>query len=265
MYHGRQGVQEMQLLRAGARSLLGLCLTAEHVAAFQTYYEELAAWNQRLNLTAIEGARDVQIKHFLDSLTCLLALPPTAEKSFATLPDTVPISPAWHPLRCIDVGTGAGFPGLPLKIIRSELQLTLLDATAKKTAFLRHLVGILGLQGVETVTARAEELGRDPRYRERYDIALARAVARLSTLVEYCLPFCKVGGYFVAQKGADVSVELEEAEAALTLLGGELQEVKEIHIPEIDQLRTLVRILKVRSTPEEYPRRTGIPAKRPLK
>jgi len=254
----------VHLLQTGARSLLGLCLTARHLAAFQTYYEELTSWNQRLNLTTITSYRDVQIKHFLDSLTCLLALPSSVGEGEAYLPDTVPISTTWHPLRCLDVGSGAGFPGLPLKIVRPELHLTLLEAAAKKTAFLQHVVERLGLEGVEIVTGRAEDLGRDPRYRQRYDLVLARAVAKMATLAEYCLPFCKVGGRFVAQKGADVSAELEAARSSLTILGGEIQEIKEIHIPEIDQLRSLVSVAKVAATPEKYPRRPGIPAKRPL-
>lgn len=256
--------ESMLLLQAAARELLGLCLTAKHLADFQLYYEELTSWNRRFNLTAIAGARDVQIKHFLDSLTCLLALPAERNAGALPMPDKIPISPTWQPLRCIDVGSGAGFPGLPLKIIRPELQLTLLEAAEKKTAFLRHIVERLGLEGVEVVTARAEEAGHDPRYREQYDVALARAVARMPTLAEYCLPFCKVGGRFVAQKGAAIQAELESAEAALAILGGQLQEVKRIHIPEIDQYRSLINILKVRPTPAEYPRRVGVPAKRPL-
>ncbi len=258
----RQGA--VQVLQAGARSLLGLCLTAEHLAAFQTYYEELAAWNERLNLTTIIGQRDVQIKHFLDSLTCLLALPTDQAMPAAPLPDSVPITTGLRPLSCIDVGTGAGFPGLPVKIVRPEIKLTLLESTAKKVTFLRHLVERLALSDVEIVNARAEDLGHDPRHREQYDLVLARAVARLPTLVEYCLPFCKVGGRFVAQKGSEARAELEDAGRAIELLGGQVQDTKELHIAEIAQHRYLISVGKVGSTPPQYPRRSGIPGKRPL-
>ena len=254
----------VQLLQAGARSLLGLCLTAEHLLAFQTYYEELAAWNERFNLTTIIGQRDVQIKHFLDSLTCLLALPADTAAFDGALPDTVPISTELRALSCVDVGTGAGFPGVPLKIVRPEIRLTLVESTAKKATFLRHVVERLALSDVEIVNARAEDLGHEPRYREQYDLVLARAVARLPTLAEYCLPLCKVGGRFVAQKGSEARAELEDAGRAIELLGGRLQDVKEIHIAEIAQHRYLISVGKVRSTPSQYPRRSGIPSKRPL-
>ena len=258
-------MENVRQLGAGARSLLGLCLTAEHLAAFQTYYEELTAWNQRFNLTAIVGHRDVQIKHFLDSLTCLLALPTQGRTTDHALPDTVPIYRASQPLRCIDIGTGAGFPGLPLKIVRPELVLTLLESTAKKTVFLKQLVNRLDLENVEIIHGRAEDLGRDPRYRERYDVVLARAVAQLQTLAEYCLPFCKVGGRFVAQKGPDISAELDGGRTSIGILGGEVGEVKAIHIPELDQERHLITVRKVKPTPEKYPRRAGTPSKNPLR
>lgn len=253
----------VQLLRTGARSLLGLCLTTEHLAAFQTYYDELTAWNQRFNLTAIIGLREVQIKHFLDSLTCLLAMPSAKEPSLDAS-TTLPIETSYRPLRCLDVGAGAGFPGLPLKIVRPELKLTLLEATAKKTRFLQHMVAQLGLQDVQVIHGRAEELGHDPSYREQYDVVLARAVARLNTLSEYCLPFCKLGGRFIAQKSAEATDELQEAEQAIDLLGGAVMQVKAVHIAEIAEHRYLINMAKERPTPEKYPRRPGMPSKRPL-
>ena len=253
----------MQQLQAGARSLLGLCLTAEHLAAFQVYHDELTAWNQRFNLTAIVGHREVQIKHFLDSLTCLLALP--SAQDAGALPDTLPLYTASQPLRCIDIGTGAGFPGIPLKIVRPELVLTLLESTAKKTTFLRQIVKLLDLQNVEIIHGRAEDVGQDPAYRERYDVVLARAVAHLSTLAEYCLPFCKVGGRFIAQKGPEITAELDASAAAIGILGGEVDEVKAIHIPELAQERHLITVRKVKPTPEKYPRRAGMPSKNPLR
>ena len=258
---------EVELLESGARSLLGLCLTAKHLAAFQLYYEELAAWNQRFNLTALTSYRDVQLKHFLDSLTCLLALPAKSADTCAptALPDSVPIGASWEPLLCLDVGTGAGFPGLPLKIIRPEIRLTLLEATEKKTGFLRHIVKRMCLDDVEVVTGRAEELGQDARYRERYDVVLARAVADLSVLSEYCLPFCRIGGRFVAQKGSDIEHEVNAAQRAWNILGGELREVKKIEWLDLLALRSLVLVCKTMPTPPGYPRRPGIPSKRPLK
>ncbi len=253
----------MRLLRHGARDL-GLCLTSEHLSAFQIYYEELVVWNERLNLTAVTDYEDVQHKHFLDSLTCLLVLP--GGRGDAPVPDTVPLSSGTErPWRCIDVGTGAGFPGLPMKILRPNLHLTLLEATGKKTVFLRRLVGKLGLRSVEVVHGRAEELGQRRGYRESYDLVVARAVAELPVLAEYCLPFCCVGGCFIAQKSASgVEDELASAQKAISALGGCVREVKPMNLPGLVPERCLVAIDKVGSTPEKYPRRPGMPAKRPL-
>jgi len=256
--------QNMEMLRAGAQSL-GLYLATEHVCAFQTYYHELTVWNRRFNLTTVTRYEDVQIKHFLDSLTCLLALPvPDASQSLRGLPNVVPLSSKETALLCVDVGTGAGFPGLPLKIMRPSLQLTLLDSSKKKVMFLKHLVKCLGLSGVESLWTRAEEAGQDPHHRERYDVALARAVADLTVLAEYCLPLCRKGGCFVAQKGANVEKEIKEAEAAIGILGGKLREVKLLHLPGFKESRSLVVIDKIGETPIKYPRRPGMPTKRPL-
>jgi len=253
----------MELLREGARGL-GLYLTAEHVRAFQTYYRELGAWNRRLNLTTVTRYEDVQLKHFLDSLTCLLSLPLPGADRGQQLPNVVPLSSKDTPLLCIDVGTGAGFPGLPVKILRPALNMTLLESSNKKITFLEHLVKCLGLQGVELLWSRAEEAGQDAHHRERYDVVLARAVADLPVLVEYCLPLCRRGGCFVAQKGADIEDELERAQAAIHLLGGELREVKILHLAGLREPRSLVVMDKVGPTPAKYPRRPGMPNKRPL-
>lgn len=253
----------MRLLRHGARDL-GLCLTPEHLAAFKLYYEELVIWNERFNLTAITDCEEVQCKHFLDSLTCLLALPDGPAD--APIPDTVPLTSRTEPpWRCIDVGTGAGFPGLPMKTLRPNLHLTLLEATGKKTVFLHHLVGKLALKSVEIIHGRAEELGRRDGYRESYDLVVARAVAELPVLVEYCLPFCCLGGRFVAQKSvAGVEDELASARGAIESLGGCVREVKPLNLPGLVPGRCLVIMDKVIPTPEKYPRRSGVPAKRPL-
>ncbi len=254
----------MEPLRDGARAL-GLCLTSEHVRAFQTYYHELGIWNLKFNLTTVTQYEEVQVRHFLDSLTCLLALPvPGAAHAVVGLPDIVPLSTAETPLLCIDVGTGAGFPGLPLKIVRPALQMTLLDSSRKKIAFLEHLVQCLDLNGVELLWTRAEEAGQDAHHRERYDVVLARAVADLAVLVEYCLPLCRKGGCVIAQKGAQVEHELQAAEAAIHLLGGQLRAVKPIQLPGLKEPHSLVLIEKVGQTPAKYPRRPGMPGKRPL-
>ena len=264
MAHQEARELSMDLLRAGAQSL-GLHLTAQHLRAFQIYYRELGAWNQRVNLTTVTGLEEVQVKHFLDSLSCLLALPaPGIAESARVLPNVVPLSGKETPLLCIDIGTGAGFPGVPLKIMRPALRLTLLDSSRKKVTFLEHLVGCLGLTDVQLLCKRAEEVGQDEEHRERYDIALARAVADLTVLAEYCLPLCRKGGCLIAQKGADVAAELKGAEAATHLLGGKLRAVKTLHLPGLKEPRSLVLIDKVGQTPVKYPRRPGIPNKRPL-
>jgi len=253
----------MELLREGARAL-GLCLSAEHVQAFQIYYRELNAWNRRFNLTAVTRCEDVQLKHFLDSLTCLVALPIPGVEHGAGLPDIVPLSGKDLPLLCVDVGSGAGFPGLPVKIMRPALQMTLLESSRKKISFLEHLVQCLGLSGVELLWARAEEVGQDAHHRERYDVVLARAVADLAVLVEYCLPLCRKGGYLIAQKGAGIDAELARSVSAIHLLGGRLAEVKFLHLPGLTEPRAMVLVEKVEQTPAKYPRRPGMPAKRPL-
>lgn len=236
----------METLTIGA-ARLGICLTPEQAAQFQTYFEELIAWNQKVNLTAVTEYEDVQEKHFLDSLWVARVL---RDRGWdLTLPK-----------RAIDVGTGAGLPGLALKIAFPDLGLTLLDSIAKKTAFLRHLVCRLGLQRVEVITARAEELARRESYREGYDLALARGVAALPALVEICLPFVKVGGMLVAHKGAQVREEVSQARHALELLGGRLGAVQ----GQESEGRALVIIDKVAPSPPAYPRRAGVPQRRPL-
>jgi 16S rRNA (guanine527-N7)-methyltransferase len=236
----------MEPLEAGARAW-GLELTAEQVNAFQVYYEELVGWNEKVNLTAITDYEEVQVKHFLDSLSCVQVLASLSSAS-----------------NCIDIGAGAGFPGLPLKIALPETGLTLLESTGKKVAFLEHVVAELGLPGVEVIKERAEEVGRQIEFREVFDVALARAVASMAVLVEYALPLLRVGGVFVAQKGREVWQEVEAARGAMAILGGELREVRVVDVPGLDAPRSLVVVTKVNPTPEKYPRRPGIPAKRPL-
>lgn len=251
----------MEILKAGARGL-GLTLSPRHLALFDIYYRELAAWNRRFNLTAITGYEEVQRRHFLDSLTCLLALPGEGDASI--VPDAVPLQRQNNDLRCVDIGTGAGFPGLPVKLLLPEMRLTLIEATGKKVAFLQHIVSVLALEQVEIIHGRAEEVGRMPEHREQYDLALARAVAHLSVLAEYGLPLCRPGGRLIAPKGEDGPSEAQTATQALSLLGGRLTALKEITLPDLFGQRYLVVIDKVNSTLPHYPRRAGMPSKRPL-
>lgn len=222
-------------------------LTVDQLEAFELYYQELIAWNERVNLTAITDYEEVQIKHFLDSLSCLQVLTAVSPQS-----------------RCIDIGAGAGFPGLPLKIVRPQMELTLLESVGKKVGFLEHIVRKLGVEGVEIVKGRAEALARRRGHRESYQVALARAVAELPVLVEYALPLVRRGGVFVAQKGFEIQEEVESARPAIALLGGRLREVRPVQLATLAAARRLVVIDKVAATPDKYPRRVGIPAKRPL-
>ncbi|MEA3406447.1 MAG: 16S rRNA (guanine(527)-N(7))-methyltransferase RsmG [Chloroflexota bacterium] len=250
----------MDLLREGAKDL-GLTLGARHMVLFERYYQELKTWNRRFNLTAITGYEEVQIKHFLDSLSCFLAFP---SEALGPLPNRIPLQFDRRSLWCLDVGSGAGFPGLPVKILAPDIRMTLVDSTRKKVGFLRHMIDILELENVDAIHARAEELGQMAQHREKYDVVMARAVAHLPILCEYCLPLCRVGGRMIALKGQEAHKEAEESQKALDILGGALMEVKPVTLPILGPGHHLIAIDKVASTPDRYPRRPGVPAKRPL-
>lgn len=237
----------MELLARGVREL-GISLSSDQLDQFETYYRELAVWNRRVNLTRITQYPEVQVKHFLDSLTVCLALP-------GGLPGGA---------RIIDVGAGAGFPGLPLKLAFPQTQLALVDSVGKKTAFLSHLVEILALSGVEVYTARAEDLARQPELREKFDLVVARGVAKLPALLEYTLPFCRLGGMVVALKHQDIHQELADAARAVVVLGGGQPVAHQVEVSGLTDDRVVVAVPKLRPTPAHYPRRPGLPGKRPL-
>lgn len=240
-------MSQMSLNLRNGTQQFNLTLTDAQLAAFERYSQELISWNQRANLTGIIEPGEIAVKHFLDSLSLYPLL--------ADLPPT---------LSLIDVGTGAGFPGLPLKLVRPALRLTLLEATAKKTAFLHHLIQVLNLTGVTVLTARAEEAARQSDQRERYDVATARAVAPLPVLAEYTLPFVKRGGVAIIQKGQHPADEIKAAANALGILGGQVSRVLPVTVPGLEAERHLVVIQKIKPTPPQYPRRPGLPAKKPI-
>lgn len=242
----------LPLLVAGCEQL-GIALPATALAAFDRYYRELVVWNQRLNLTSIVAYDEVQTKHFLDSL---VSLPLIAEELGATLP--------LPRLRLLDVGTGAGFPGLPLKLASPALMLTLMDGTQKKIAFLEHLKAALALADVTLVHGRAEELGLTPAHREHYDIVTARAVAPLATLAEYLLPLVRKGGLAVIYKGPSAPEEFMEARRAIQMLGGEAVRLAPVEVPMLAERRFVLLIKKIAATPANYPRGQGLARKRPL-
>lgn len=225
---------------------LGIYLTGSQIDQFLKYYELLIEKNRVINLTAITEYEDVLKKHFVDSVSLVMAMDLSKD------------------LHVIDVGTGAGFPGLALKLAFPELKVTLLDSLNKRILFLNEIISELSLDGVETVHGRAEDLAKPGKLRESFDLCVSRAVANLSTLAEYCMPYVKVGGFFVSYKSEKISDELAAADNAVALLGGSIEKQVEFMLPDSDIYRNLVMIRKNKETPGKYPRKAGIPGKEPL-
>ena len=223
-------------------------LTDKQKQQFKLYFKMLIEVNEHVNLTRITEEDEVYLKHFYDSITPLFTFG-AVFKDGATL---------------CDVGAGAGFPSLPLKILKPGLKVTIVDSLQKRLNFLKDLISELGLTDVELVHGRAEDVGQNKLYRERFDIVTARAVARMSVLSEYCLPLVKKGGYFVALKGPKAEDELDDGKKALEVLGGKLIKDEELTLPESEEERTLVLVQKVKSTPKKYPRQAGTPRRKPI-
>jgi 16S rRNA (guanine527-N7)-methyltransferase len=236
----------MEKLIHDALELFNVHVTGRQVMSLITYEKELMEWNQKFNLTAIRDVESIRTKHFLDSFSCVQAWK------------------ANPPSRLIDVGTGAGFPGLALKILYPNMKLTLVESVGKKAMFCQHIVSTLKLEDVDIVHKRAEDLGQNSKHREQYDWAVARAVAQLNVLSEYLIPLVKIGGRMLAQKGETGPAEAQSAEKAMKLLGGKLEQLIPVNLPGVADDRYLVIVEKVAATPPNYPRKPGIPTKQPL-
>ena len=236
---------KFHILEDGCQAF-GVTLTDKQIEQFEKYYELLVEWNKVMNLTGITEFDEVMQKHFVDSV---------AAAKYAEMEKVNSL---------IDVGTGAGFPGIPLKIVYPHIQVTLLDSLNKRIKFLEEVVDNLRLTGIETVHGRAEDAAKKAEYREQFDLSVSRAVANLASLTEYCLPFVKVGGKFVSYKSVSVDEEITQSKKAVYVLGGEIGKVEKFNLPESDMERSLVIIEKKRSTPKKYPRKAGMPTKEPL-
>lgn len=239
------GIEEFNKIFNEYLKELSIKLNEEQIQKFYTYMNLLIEWNEKINLTAITKPEEIILKHFVDCLTISKYIETNS--------------------KLIDVGTGAGFPGIPLKIYRSDLKVTLVDSLNKRLNFLNEVINSLKLKNIETIHARAEELGRNKGYREKFDIATSRAVANLSTLSEYLLPFIKVGGKCICMKGADIDGELDNAKKAIEVLGGKVVGKEVFNLPQSDLGRSIIVIEKTKNTPGKFPRKPGTPAKEPIK
>lgn len=227
---------------------INLSLTQQQMDQFYQYYELLVEWNKVMNLTTIIEMEDVITKHFIDSISLI-----KINDTFGSTPSTI-----------IDVGTGAGFPGIPLKIVFPELNITLLDSLNKRVKFLNEVVAQLQLKNITAIHGRAEDYGKDKKYREQFDYCVSRAVANISTLSEYCVPFIKVGGSFISYKSGKIDEELESGKKAISTLGAKLEDIVKFQLPGTDAERSFVVIKKINKTPGKYPRKAGLPGKEPL-
>lgn len=235
-----------EILKDGLKEF-GIEVNEKMIEDFSKYREILVEWNQKMNLTGIEDEREVFIKHFLDSVSIF---------SGNYIKDNMSL---------IDVGTGAGFPGLPIKIANRSLNITLLDSLNKRINFLKEVCENIDVDDIEFIHGRAEDFGQDEKYREKFDVATARAVAGLPILMEFCVPFVKLGGYFICLKGPSVDLELEESKVAIETLGLEFVEKIDIKLPETDLKHNILVFKKIKNTPMKYPRKAGKPIKKPLK
>lgn len=225
---------------------LQINLDEDQINQFKFYQNELLEWNQRINLTSITDPIQVEIKHFIDSLSCLKIINSPQSK------------------KIIDIGSGAGFPGIPIKIVVPSKDITLLEATQKKVDFCRHILNYFNFNPNSVLVGRAEDIAHDVNQREKYDIAISRAVASLPALLELLLPFVKVGGAAITMKGKDIQQELASSERAIQILGGKVEVVQKIFLPILNEERNLIKFSKICSSPEKYPRRPGLPVKKPL-
>ena len=239
-------VADTEILTKGCQAF-GISVTERQTEQFLAYYDLLIEWNKVMNLTAITEFEEVMSKHFVDSCALGKAVELDGKK------------------RLLDVGTGAGFPGIPLKIICPELEVVLLDSLNKRVKFLNEVIERLGLTGITAIHGRAEDIAKQKEYRGSFDLVVSRAVANLSSLSEYCIPFVKTGGLFVPYKSGSVDLELSEAEKAIKVLGGEYRDTVRFTLPDTDIDRTLVVIGKVKETPKKYPRKAGTPSKEPIR
>lgn len=226
--------------------MLSVEVDRKKIDQFNQFYDLIVEWNKVMNLTAITDYKDVVEKHFLDSLSI---------ERILKLDDIKAV---------MDVGTGAGFPGMPLKIIYPDLKITLLDSLNKRVRFLNEVIRQLELKNIDAIHGRAEDIGKNENYREKYDLCVSRAVANLATLSEYCMPFVKVGGVFVSYKSGDIDEEVLKSKKAISLFGGKIDEVVKFQLPGTDINRAFVKIKKIKGTPKKYPRKSGIPSKEPL-
>ncbi len=233
-----------------AASNLQINLTGHQVEQFDLLYREMINWNLKTNLTTITERSDVEIKHFIDSLTVSLGVNYFKSK---------------ESYKVIDIGSGAGFPGIPLKIVFPHLSLTLVDSNVKKCSFLEHIIKTLDLVNIHVLHDRAENIARNPIYRDQYDVVLSRALAKLNILIELCLPFCNNNGCFIALKKGGIDAELNQAKFALDEIGGRIRDIIPVSIPQFEDKRHVIVIEKFMSTPAKYPRRPGMPSKKPLK